>query len=124
MADTRNRAPADEAGMEPSRSNRRDSPRRLPRNLLSVECRAGIHGLGPSLVERALDISETGMSFAGRSELASGAPVQVVLFARGHSGSIKAIGQVVRCEPMEGSFFEIALQFERRLKYSEYQLLT
>ncbi len=122
--DAREGAAGTQAEPQPKHANRRDSTRRLPRSLLTVECRVGLQGLGPSVVDHALDISETGMAFASRAALDCGAKVQVSLFARGHSGPVKVIGAVVRCHPVESGLFDIALQFEHRLKYADYQLLT
>jgi PilZ domain len=106
--------------------NRRKSARRLPRNLSHVECRKGLLGLGPNLATQALDISETGMHFVSKSQLEQGAKVEALLYPRGAGRGIKVGAEVVRCEAMtgEGVMFEVAVTFERRLSYADYQQLT
>jgi hypothetical protein len=109
----------------PTRQTNRRQSRRFPASgTARVECRKGTIGLGPNLVLRALDISETGIRLICKQALDKGTEVELLFSGVGMARPLKRLAQVSRVSACEDGSFCLGVQFDRRLNFAELQRLT
>ncbi len=107
-----------------SRSNRRTSPRRLPRGSSKAICRKGTLGLGPNLALSLIDLSETGVQLLLREPLPAGQEVEVCLLAPGSPRKVKLTGRVVWSAPAANNSCWVGIRFDKFLSYSAVQEIS
>ena len=102
-----------------SQINRRASRRWEFGGSARVECRRGTLGLGPNLVRRALDVSETGIRLLLGSPLARGEQVEILIHGSG-ARALKRFARVVWSAAADGGW-QVGLACEGSLPYHEVQ---
>lgn len=110
--------------VEPKRSNRRLSVRRIPKGSTKVACRKGSFGLGHNIGIGILDLSETGIRLVVKEALQEKQEVEVILTAQGSVREFKHVGRVVWCVPAVDGSFCIGVEFEKRINYVGLQDLS
>jgi hypothetical protein len=87
-----------------------------------AECRRGSLGLGPNLLLRPLDLSETGARLVLRDALSKGQEVEL-LFAAGGARPVKRLAHVIWSLPAEGGHV-VGLRFSSCVGYPDVQALA
>jgi hypothetical protein len=100
-----------------SDADRRASRRRPLRCNIRIECRKGNLGLGPNLVRRVLDVSETGMRLLLAAELPVGQETELLFEPRGSGKPIKRMGRVVWGFKSGDDGYCAGLHFDKPLSY-------
>ncbi len=106
---------------EKDQKNRRRWPRKKPRSTAKVECRKGTLGLGLNLAVSLLDISEAGVRLILKAGLNFGDEVEIVIRDFGPSNSIKRVGDVMWCLPLQDGRFCVGVRFEKWISFGEIQ---
>src|SRR5262245_66304704 len=106
------------------RANHRVGPRRVPKGGSRAAGRRGALGLGPNIVLKLLDISETGARLLVKEPLKVGQEVEVSLSAPAGFREVKVLARVVWGLATADGAYCVGVQFEKRLAYAALQDLS
>jgi c-di-GMP-binding flagellar brake protein YcgR len=113
------------ATLEKQRQQNRRRSRRVPaRSDIKVQCRKGAIGLGPNLVSRVLDISETGVRLVIARALDDSAEVDIAINSHGMKGMVRRLGIVRWQLKLEDGQFCVGIEFHKCLDYTLWQNLV
>ncbi len=113
--------------VEPDRLPMKDHrriKRKLAKKSVSVICRKGTLGLGPSLVVRMHDLSVDGVQLVINSPLAKGEVIEVCFSAPGISGKLSREATVAWCSDALPEGFRVGARFRRALGYEHVFQMT
>jgi hypothetical protein len=102
-------------------TNRRSTPRRLPKKASKFVCRRGKLGLGPNIAVSLLDVSETGIRLIVKTPLEPESDVEVGLQPIGAHKPTVVIAQVMWCIPLADGNHCLGARFEKLLPYAFLQ---
>ena len=105
-------------------SNRRRSQRGKARSSVKVQCRKGSHGLGADLALALLDISDSGVRLLITKPLDLMIEVEVLISGYGMKGLIRLLGNVRWQVKLETGQFCVGVEFQKRLAYRDWGILS
>jgi hypothetical protein len=103
--------------------NRRGAIRRKPKGV-QVSCRRGGLGVGPNIAVLLRSLSDSGARLIVSSALRPGEEVEVEFRSTSYPKIIRRLADVVRVKAVPGNVYCIAVQFQKRLHFSEFSRLT
>jgi hypothetical protein len=101
------------------RANRRSSVRLPFCAIVKVECRKGSMGLGPNIAVYTVNLSENGLRLVLKVDLPRGQEVEVIM--QGQDKPIKRMANVMWSQALPNGTFDVGLDFQSNLSFSEYQ---
>jgi hypothetical protein len=104
--------------------NRRLHLRRRPKGTTRVTCSRGGLGLGPNIASGLLDISETGVRLLVRGPVVLTKEVSVTLESPQYRKPLRLVGRAAWCLATVEGLYCVGIEFEKRLKYMDWQKLT
>jgi hypothetical protein len=102
--------------------NRRRSVRLPLRASVKVECRKGNMGLGPNITVSAVNMSQSGMRLVLKMDLPKGQEVEIII--QGQGQPVKRLAKVKWALPRQDGAFDVGLDFDGQLSFTEYQDFT
>jgi hypothetical protein len=107
-----------------SRSNRRAVRRGQLRGTARVECRKGSFGLGPNLISRVIDLSETGICVDLQAAAEAGQEYECLFIGLRAGKTVKRVANVVWTQPAESDLTRAGLHFATPLPYAQVDQLV
>jgi hypothetical protein len=83
-----------------------------------VECRKGSFGLGPDLISRVIDLSETGICVELKAAMEAGQEYEFLFIGLRAGKSVKRIASVIWMQPAENENTRAGLHFAIPLPYA------
>ena len=104
--------------------NRRSHPRRQAKKSTKIRCQKGIMGMGPNVALTVLDISEAGLCFTAKADVAKGEEVEIELEGPGTRKPIKRRASVAWNVALADGNFCLGVRLDKFLSYAELQSLA
>src|SRR5437870_5351732 len=106
-----------------TRNDRRLAKRRPARTSVRFECRRGTLGLGPSILVRVVDLSQTGACLSLKSAVSLKDEIEVSF--DGHDvGPMKRTGIIVWIRRLDDGTVLVGVDFQKALSFTEVQAVA
>ena len=108
----------------PPSANRRSGRRFLLSGAAKIECRKGTLGLGPNIVQSAVNVSETGAKLILKTILETGKEAEILLHGPGLTRPLRRLARVIWSRPLDDGTCCAALRFDSPLPYADLQRVS